>query len=45
MNGKQIKQHVDKVLDICHGTIFGQMHQIFARTKYGDFDYTERVRY
>jgi len=43
MDSKHVKQHIETVLDRCPGTIYGQMHQLFARTKYGDFDYTKRV--
>lgn len=42
MYSEQVKQHIEKVLDRCPGTIYGQIHQLFARTKYGDFDYTRR---
>lgn len=43
MDSKHVKQHIETVLDRCPGTIYGQMHQLFARTKYGDSDYTKRV--
>ncbi len=43
MDTEHVKQHIETVLDRCPGTIYGQMHQLFARTKYGDFDYTKRV--
>lgn len=43
MDAEHVKQHIETVLDRCPGTIYGQMHQLFARTKYGDFDYTKRV--
>jgi len=43
MDSKHVKEHIGNVLDKCPGTIYGQMHQLFARTKYGDFDYTKRV--
>lgn len=39
---EQVKQYIEKVLTKCPGTIYGQLHQLFARTKYGDFDYTRR---
>ena len=42
MYSEQVKQHIEKVLDTCPGTIYGQIHQLFARTKYGDFDYSIR---
>ena len=42
MHSEQVKQHIEKILDRCPGTIYGQMHQLFARTKYGDFDYTRK---
>lgn len=42
MHSEQIKQHIKKVLNRCPGTIYGQMHQLFARTKYGDFDYSRK---
>ncbi len=40
MHSEQVKQHIKKVLDKCPGTIYGKIHQLFARTKYGDFDYS-----
>jgi hypothetical protein len=43
MDEKHLKQHVENILEICPGTIYGKMHQLFARTKYGDFDYTKRM--
>ena len=43
MNSTSVKQHIETILEKCPGTIYGQMHQLFARTKYGDFDYTKRV--
>lgn len=42
MDSVSVKQHVETILEKCPGTIYGQMHQLFARTKYGDFDYTRR---
>lgn len=42
MHSEQVKQHIEKVLNRCPGTIYGQMHQLFARTKYGDFDYSRK---
>ena len=42
MDSEHVKQHIENVLHRCPGTIYGQMHQLFARTKYGDFDYTKR---
>ena len=42
MYSEQVKQHIEKVLDKCPGTIYGKIHQLFARTKYGDFDYSRR---
>lgn len=42
MYSAQVEQHIEKVLNRCHGTIYGQMHQLFARTKYGDIDYRKR---
>lgn len=43
MNSTSVKQHIETILGKCPGTIYGQMHQLFARTKYGDFAYTKRV--
>ena len=43
MDAEHVKQHIETVLDRCPGIIYGQMHQLFARTKYGDFDYTKRA--
>ncbi len=42
MYQEQLKQHIEKILGRCPGTVYGQMHQLFAKTKYGDFDYTKR---
>ncbi len=42
MHSEQVKQHIEKVLEKCPGTIYGQMNQLFARTKYGDFDYSRK---
>lgn len=42
MSDIQLQKHVDSILNRCPGQVFGQMHQLFARTKYGDFDYTKR---
>ena len=44
MHSEQVKQHIEKILDRCAGTIYGQMHQLFARTKYGDFYYSRKDR-
>ena len=44
MRSEQVKQHIEKILDRCAGTIYGQMHQLFARTKYGDFYYSRKDR-
>lgn len=43
MDSKHVKDYIETILDRCPGTVYGQMHQLFARTKYGDFDYTKRV--
>lgn len=43
MDSKHVKEHIENILDHCPGTIYGQMHQLFARTKHGDFDYTKRA--
>ncbi|MCI8352999.1 MAG: hypothetical protein HFJ58_05350 [Clostridia bacterium] len=43
MDSVSVKQHIETILKKCPGTIYGQMHQLFARTKYGDFDYTRRT--
>lgn len=37
-----VRQYIEKILEKCQGTVYGQMRQLFARTKYGDFDYTKR---
>lgn len=43
MHSKQVRQHIKNILDRCPGEIYGQMYQLFARTKYGDFDYTRNA--
>ena len=42
MYSEQVNQYIEKVLDRCPEIIYGQIHQLFARTKYGDFDYSIR---
>lgn len=42
LDSTSIKRHIETILGKCPGTIYGQMHQLFAKTKYGDFDYTRR---
>lgn len=42
MDSAHVKQHIESILNRCPGVVYGQMHQLFARTKYGDFDYTRR---
>lgn len=42
MGEADLEKHISKVLSNCPGHIFGAMHQLYARTKYGDFDYTEQ---
>ena len=39
MNSNELDEHIKRVLRICPGTVYGKLHQMFARTKYGDFDY------
>lgn len=41
MDSQQLQEHIDKIIKICPGKIYGQMHQLFARTKHGDFNYTD----
>ena len=42
MDSVHVKEHIEKIISKCSGTIYGKMHQLFARTKYGDFKYTKR---
>ena len=42
MSSEQLKEHIDAILKKCPGKIYGQMHQLFARTKHGDFYYSKR---
>lgn len=42
LNAQELRQHVDSILAICPGQIYGQLTQLFARTKHGDFDYTQK---
>lgn len=44
MSPQQLQEHIDSIMRICPGKIYGQMHQLFARTKHGDFDYTNREK-
>ena len=39
MTNYELNRHIDKILSICPGTVYGRLTQEFARTKYGDFDY------
>ncbi len=41
-SGEQLRNHVNSILNKCPGQVYGQLHQIFARTKYGDFDYRKK---
>lgn len=41
MSSQQLQHHIESIMRKCPGEIYGQMHQVFARTKYGDFDYTK----
>lgn len=43
MDSEHLKQHIEYILDRCPGKVYGKMNQLFARTKYGDFDYSKRV--
>ena len=40
-NEIELKKHIEEVLKRCPGEIYGQLHQLYARTKDGDFDYTK----
>lgn len=44
MSSQQLQDHIETILRKCPGKIYGQMHQLFARTKYGDFDYSKREK-
>ena len=44
MSSEQLKEHIDAILRKCPGKIYGQMHQLFARTKHGDFYYSKREK-
>lgn len=44
MDSTKVKRHIESVLDRCPGQVYGKMKQLFARTKYGDFDYTRSER-
>lgn len=43
MSKEELDQHIENILGICPGTIYGRLHQRFARTKQGDFYYREGV--
>ena len=38
----QLRKHINSILEKCPGQVYCKMHQLFARTKYGDVDYTNR---
>ena len=42
MNSDELNEYIKIILGICPGTVYGKLHQMFARTKYGDFDYSSR---
>ena len=39
MTNYELNHHVNRILSVCPGTVYGRLTQLFARTKYGDFDY------
>ena len=41
---QQLQEHIDAILRKCPGEIYGRMHQLFARTKHGDFYYSKREK-
>lgn len=43
MSDIELQNHINKILEKCPGEIYGRMHQLFSRTKYGDFDYTKKT--
>ena len=42
MSSEDLGNYVYGILGKCPGQIYGKMKQLFARTKYGDFDYSEK---
>lgn len=44
MSSEQLKEYIESILRKCPGKIYGQMHQLFARTKHGDFYYSKREK-
>ena len=43
MTADELGRHIQKILSICPGTVYGRLSQRFARTKYGDFNYKEEL--
>ena len=41
ITNNELDSYIQNILSICPGTIYGRLSQIFARTKYGDFNYKE----
>ena len=39
MTPDELDSHIQNILSMCPGTIYGRLSQRFARTKYGDFNY------
>ena len=39
MTRDELDSHIQNILSICPGKIYGRLSQRFARTKYGDFNY------
>lgn len=42
MSLEELENYIQRILGKCPGQIYGQMKQVFARTKYGDFDYSKK---
>ena len=42
MSSEELENYIQRILGKCPGQIYGQMKQVFARTKYGDFDYSKK---
>lgn len=41
MSNNELDEHIEKILSVCPGQVYGRLQQKFSRTKYGDFIYKE----
>ena len=44
MSNDELDKYISNILSKCPGKIYGRLHQKFARTKYGDFNYDKEKK-